>query len=183
VFQKLGLGFVALDYRGYGNSTGSPAYKALMEDALLVLDHTSSASQFAGRKVVLYGESLGTGIATETATKRPVDGVVLQSPYTSIADAARDRFPRLPVDLLLTERFSNVPQIAHINAPLLILHGEEDELLPVSMAQSIFDAASEPRMEVLAGVGHNDIDPESMRDTLASFVESIASESGEDATH
>jgi fermentation-respiration switch protein FrsA (DUF1100 family) len=134
--------------------------------------------------VVLYGESLGTGIATETATKRPVDGVVLQSPYTSIADAARDRFPWLPVDLLLTERFSNVPQIAHINAPLLILHGEEDELLPVSMAQSIFDAAAgAKRMEVLAGVGHNDIDPESMRDTLASFVESIASESGEDATH
>lgn len=174
MFKNLGFGFIAVDYRGYGNSTGSPTYKSLITDALLVLDHTSSASHFAGRKVVLYGESLGTGVATEAATKRTVDGVVLQSPYTSIADAAKDRFPWLPVDLLLTERFTNVPQIAHINAPLLVLHGEEDELFPVSMAQNIFDMASgEKRIEVLAGVGHNDIYPEGIRDILVTFVESI----------
>lgn len=174
MFKKLGFGFIALDYRGYGNSTGSPTYHSLITDALLVLDHTSSERHFAERKVVLYGESLGTGIATEAATKRSVDGVVLQSPYTSIADAAKDRFPWLPIDLLLTERFTNVPQIAHINAPLLVLHGESDELFPVSMARNIFDMASgEKRIEILAGVGHNDIYPEGIRDILVPFVESI----------
>ncbi|NTF17206.1 alpha/beta hydrolase [Agrobacterium rubi] len=173
MFRKLGYGFIALDYRGYGNSTGFPAYRTLIDDALLVLDNTSSADEFAGRKMVLYGESLGTGIATEVATKRRVDGVILQSPYTSIAEATRERFPWLPVNLLLTERFSNVPQIAAINAPLLILHGDEDELFPVSMAQTIFDAASKPKtIEILRGLGHNDIYPEDMQDAVVSFIES-----------
>lgn len=177
MFQKLGYGFIALDYRGYGNSSGSPSYRTLIEDALLIVDRASSDDGFADRKMVLYGESLGTGIATEVATKRRVDGVVLQSPYTSIAEAARERFPWLPVSLLLTEKLSNVPQIADVAAPVLILHGDKDELFPVSMAQTIFDAASEPKMiDILEGFGHNDIHSESVQDTLVSFIDSLGRE-------
>ena len=173
MFRALGYGFVALDYRGYGNSTGTPSYKALIDDALLVFDHTSSSPEFAGRKIVLYGESLGTGIATEVATKRRVGGLILQSPYTSIADAVRERFPWLPVGLLLTERLSTVPQIASINAPLLVLHGAEDEFFPSAMAQRVFDEASGRKViDIMAGLGHNDIYPDDIEDAIAGFIES-----------
>lgn len=172
MFRGLGYGFVALDYRGYGNSTGTPSYKALINDALLVFDHTSSSPEFAGRKMVLYGESLGTGVATEVATRRRVGGLILQSPYTTVADAARERFPWLPVDLLLTERFSTVPQISSINAPLLVLHGAEDELFPSAMAQRVFDEASGRKViDIMAGLGHNDIYPDDIEDAIADFVE------------
>ncbi|NTF18189.1 alpha/beta hydrolase [Agrobacterium rubi] len=172
MFKNLGYGFVAVDYRGYGNSTGSPSYRTIIDDALLVFDRTSANQAFRGRKIVLYGESLGTGVATEVATRRRVSGIILQSAYTSIADAAKDRFPWLPIDLLLTERLSNIAHVEKISSPILILHGEQDEFFPVDMAQKLFNAAlGKRRIEILEGVGHNDMHPERINGPISSFVE------------
>lgn len=174
MFMDLGYGFVALDYRGYGNSTGSPSYGSIIGDARLVLDRTLAAADFSGRKVVLYGESLGTGVATEIAVGRDIAGVILQSPYTSIAAAAAERFPWLPVRFLLTERLSNITHVAAINAPLMILHGDRDELFPLQMAKEIFDKATGPRkLEILQRTGHNDIHPEDIEDFVSTFINNL----------
>ena len=141
MFKALGLGFVALDYRGFGNSTGQPSEMTLYRDAKQILDYMREQLGVEDSRIVLYGESLGSGIATELATRGSFAGVVLQSPYTSVAAAAKRRFFWLPVDLLLTERFSNIARIDRINAPLLVIHGREDELFPVQMALSTIASA------------------------------------------
>ncbi len=174
MFQALGLGFVAVDYRGFGNSTGKPSEAALYQDAEQVLSYLRKQFDRNNSDIILYGESLGTGIATELATRRPFAGVVLQSPYTSVAAAAKRRFFWLPVDLLLTERFSNIDRVARINAPLLVIHGKDDELFPVDMAQTLVDKARSPKTGIyLDNTGHNDLDIRDIADHLSTFVASL----------
>jgi fermentation-respiration switch protein FrsA (DUF1100 family) len=174
MFQALGLGFVALDYRGFGNSTGKPSEAALYRDAEQVVAYLRKDFERQDSGIILYGESLGTGIATELATRRQFAGVVLQSPYTSVAAAAKRRFFWLPVDLLLTERFSNIDRIARINAPLLVIHGKEDELFPVDMAQKLVETAQSPKTGIyLNDTGHNDLDIRDIANHLSTFVASL----------
>ena len=174
MFKALGLGFVALDYRGFGNSTGKPSEALMYRDAEQVIAHINGAFERQDNSIILYGESLGTGIATELATRRQFEGVVLQSPYTSVAEAAKRRFFWLPVDLLLTERFSNIDRIARINAPLLVIHGNEDELFPVEMAQTLIERAQSPKTGIyLADTGHNDLDIRDIANHLSTFVSSL----------
>lgn len=174
MFQDKGYGFVALDYRGYGNSTGSPAESALYADARLVLDHIASNLHIDPDALVLYGESLGTGIATKLASERDVAAVILQSPYTSISDAAKHRFFWLPVDLLLTERLSNIAGIDRLNAPLLIMHGEQDELFPVDMAKLLYEKAKTVKAAVyFQGVGHNDLNVLDIGMQLDNFISTM----------
>jgi pimeloyl-ACP methyl ester carboxylesterase len=177
MFQALGLGFVALDYRGFGNSTGQSSEAALYRDAEQVLAYINEKFGVKDLKIVLYGESLGSGVVTEMATRRPFAGVVLQSPYTSVAAAAKRRFFWLPVDLLLTERFSNIDRIDRINAPLLVIHGRDDELFPVDMAETLVEKARSPKTGVyLANTGHNDLDIRDIADHLNPFVASLHEE-------
>lgn len=174
IFKALGLGFVALDYRGFGNSTGKPSEAALYRDAEQVLAYINEKFGVEDQKIVLYGESLGSGIVTEMATRRPFAGVVLQSPYTSVAAAAKRRFFWLPVDLLLTERFSNIDRIAGINAPLLVIHGRDDDLFPVDMAETLVEKARSPKTGIyLADTGHNDLDIRDIADHLSTFIASL----------
>jgi fermentation-respiration switch protein FrsA (DUF1100 family) len=174
MFQALGLGFVALDYRGFGNSTGKPSEPALYRDAEQVVAYLRKDFERQDSGIILYGESLGTGIATELATRRQFAGVVLQSPYTSVAAAAKRRFFWLPVDLLLTERFSNIDRIARINAPLLVIHGREDELFPVEMAQTLVEKAQSPKTGIyLNDTGHNDLDIRDIASNLDTFLASL----------
>lgn len=159
MFKSKGYGFVAMDYRGYGNSTGKPSEQVLYDDGRLVLDTIINVMKVPASSVILYGESLGTGIATKLAVERQVAGLVLQSPYTSVAEAAQRQFFWLPVDLLLTERFSNIDKIARVQEPVLILHGLEDGLFPVSMAKDIeTKATTKVSSAYFADVGHNDLD-------------------------
>lgn len=174
MFKALGLGFVAVDYRGFGNSTGKPSEAALYRDAEQVLAYMNEKFGVEDQRIVLYGESLGSGIVTEMATRRPFAGVVLQSPYTSVAAAAKRRFFWLPIDLLLTERFSNIDRIDRINAPLLVIHGRDDELFPVDMAESLVEKARDPKTGVyLANTSHNDLDIRDIADHLQSFIVSL----------
>ncbi len=175
MFQDMGYGFVALEYRGYGNSTGTPSEQALYDDGRLVVDTIVNDMRIPAGAIILYGESLGTGIATKLAAEREVAGLVLQSPYTSVSEVAKRHFFWLPVDLLLTERFSNIDKIAQVQEPILILHGVHDSLFPVSMAKEIeTKATSRVSSAYFADVGHNDLSVLDIGLHLENFVALLA---------
>lgn len=147
-----GRGILIVSYRGYSGSTGTPSEAGLRRDAEAA--YRALASYQPGR-IVLYGESLGSGVAVRLAAERPVGGVVLDSPFTSIADVARPRFWFVPLDLLLKDRFRSIDRIASIGAPLLVLHGERDGVVPIALGERLFASAREPKTFVrLPGVDH-----------------------------
>jgi fermentation-respiration switch protein FrsA (DUF1100 family) len=152
-----GYGVLILGYRGYSGSTGRPTEKALVADGLLAYDYLT-AQGVAPSRIVLYGESLGTGIATQVASQRQTSAVILEAPYSSVAAEAKAHFGIFPIDWLLLDRFDSMAHIGRINVPLLIMHGSKDSVIPARSAHALFDAAKEPKeyVEFRHG-GHNDL--------------------------
>ena len=147
-----GRGILIVSYRGYSGSTGRPSEAGLRTDARAA--HAWLGSYDPAR-IVLYGESLGTGVAIRLATEAKVGGVVLDSPYTSTADVAKTLFWYVPVTLLMQDQFRSIDRVAELRAPLLVLHGERDGLIPIAQSRILFDAAPEPKRYVaLPGVDH-----------------------------
>jgi uncharacterized protein len=154
--QRRGYGVAMLSYRGYSGSTGTPSEASNIADARLAYDDLHARGVPAA-DIILFGESLGTGVATQLAAQVPAAGLILDSPYTSIRDLAQDQFPWLPVDLMLWDRYETSRFIASIKAPVLVLHGEADTLIPVSMARAIHAAITSPSMlRTYPGAGHLD---------------------------
>jgi fermentation-respiration switch protein FrsA (DUF1100 family) len=151
-----GRGLLMVSYRGYSGSTGAPTETGLREDARAAYAWVTERVEPA--RVVLYGESLGSGVAVRLASERPVGGVVLEAPYTSTADIAKLTYWFAPVDLLMRDQFRSIDLIDDIKAPLLVLHGERDGLIPIRFGRRLFEAAREPkRFASLPGVGHLDV--------------------------
>jgi len=143
-FQDAGFGVLMLAYRGYSGSTGAPSEAANVADALLAYDFLAGLG-LTQRDIVLFGESLGTGVAVQVAVVRPALGLVLDSPFTSLVDAGQQHYPWLPVRWLIADRFDSLSRIKSVHMPLLILHGEADEVVPLAMGQAMFAAANEPK--------------------------------------
>jgi uncharacterized protein len=154
-FQQAGLGILMLAYRGYSGSTGTPSETANVADAVLAFDHLI-ATGVRKQDIVLFGESLGTGVAVQVAGLRPgAAGLVLDSPFTSMSDAGAHHFPWLPVRVLLTDRYDSLSRIAALHLPLLILHGEADATVPVAMGRALYAAANQPkRIATFPGAQH-----------------------------
>jgi fermentation-respiration switch protein FrsA (DUF1100 family) len=156
-FMAEGWGVFMLSYRGYSGGTGSPTEAANVTDALLAYD-TLVAAGVAPASIILYGESLGSGIAARVAAERPAGGLILDAPYTSIVEVAKGAYPFLPVDVLLKDRYETHKIIAKIKIPVLVLHGERDEVIPVSMGRELARLANEPkRLVTFPNAGHMDI--------------------------
>jgi len=143
-----GFGVLLVSYRGFGGNPGRPTEDGLKADARAALDFLAGEGFMPGR-VVLYGESLGTGVAVglaaEQAATTPVAAVVLETPYTSIADVAARHYPFVPARWLVKDRFDALSRIGAIRAPLLVFHAEDDRIIPVDLARRLFDAAAEPK--------------------------------------
>ena len=126
---------MALSYRGYGGSTGKPTEAGLIEDARAA--YAYAAERYPGR-IVLWGESLGTGVAVALAAEKPVTHLILDAPFTSAVDvAARDLYRFLPVRLLMKDQFRSDRRIKHVKAPVLILHGEADDIMPIRYGERL----------------------------------------------
>jgi uncharacterized protein len=160
-YQTRGFGAAFLSYRGYGGSTGRPSETGLLIDAKTAYDHLRGLGHPADR-IVLVGESLGTGPAVQIAAQNPVGAVVLEAPFTAAVDIARRAYPWLPVGLLMKDQFRSRDHIADIRAPLLILHGEADTVIPAGFGRRLFEAARDPKTFLSLGpVGHEALfDPE-----------------------
>jgi uncharacterized protein len=156
-FMAEGWGVYMMSYRGYGGSSGAPNEAANVADAriaygALVVDGVKPES------IILYGESLGSGVAARIAAERPVGGIILEAPYTSITAVAAKAYPYLPVSYLLSDRYETDKYIRQVKAPLLILHGERDRVIPVAMGQELARLANEPKkLVLLPNAGHSNI--------------------------
>ena len=144
-YRQQGYGLFMLAYRGFSGSTGQPTESNIVADAVMAYD-TLAGFTPPDSKIVIYGESLGTGVAVQVAAKRRPDGVVLESPFSSAADVAAHLYPYLPVHWLLKDRFDSISYIREVKAPLLVLHGERDSLVPSRLGRRLFAAAPGPKM-------------------------------------
>ena len=142
-----------VSYRGYSRYKVEPTEAGLRTDARTAYDWL--AQRYPPSRLVLYGESLGTGVAVRLATERRVAGLILDAPFTAASDVARLHFWYLPVDWLMQDRFSSLELIGEIGAPLLILHGDKDRVVPITLGERLFAAAPEPKRFIrLPGGSH-----------------------------
>lgn len=149
-----GYGVLAAEYRGYGGNSGSPSEAGLYADGRAALAWLL-AQGVAARNIVLVGNSLGSGVATELASRVRARALVLVSPFMSMTATAANRYPFVPVDALLADRFENVAKIGRVALPVLVVHGAADELIPLDHARQLAAANPVARLVVLPGLGHN----------------------------
>jgi uncharacterized protein len=151
-----GVGLVAVSYRGYGGSTGSPSETGLNHDAHAA--YGEAVRRFGAERIVLYGQSLGSGVAVRLATEVKVNAVILEAPYFSAAEVAKERYPFAPIALLMKDQFRSGELIGQVRVPTLIMHGEKDGIIPFGQAVALFNASSAPRRFVrFPAAGHNDL--------------------------
>lgn len=155
-YTTRGLGVFMMTYRGFGGSTGKPSEAANVADALLAYD-TLVGSGADSKDIVIYGESLGTSVATQVAVARPAAGLVLDAPYTSMVDLAALHHPWIPGRWFMTDRYQTRRHIANVTMPLLILHGEKDWIVPIEMGREIYALAPGPKtLKTFPQAGHDD---------------------------
>lgn len=154
VFLDAGFGVLMVEYRGYGGNPGRPSEAGCIADALAGLDWLAAAGIV---NVALYGESLGSGVAVQVAAERPLAAVILEAPFTSLAELAPAIVPLPLARLLMVDRFDSAARIAAVAAPLLVVHGERDILVPVAMGRRLLAAhRGNARGLFLPQAGHND---------------------------
>lgn len=141
-----GTGLVALSFRGYAGSTGSPSEAGLIADAEAA--YRFAASRYAPGRIVPWGYSLGSGVAVAIAAVHPVGGLILEAPYTSTVDVAAAAFPYLPMRWLLRDSFHSDRRIGKVRAPLLVMHGVKDRVIPIGFGERLFALANEPKTMV-----------------------------------
>jgi pimeloyl-ACP methyl ester carboxylesterase len=164
-----GTGVVALSYRGYAGSSGHPSEQGLLRDAAAAYAFTSA--RYSADKIVVWGFSLGTGVAVALAAEQPVGRLILEAPYTSIADVAASAFPIFPVRLVMKDPFRSDQRIARVTAPLLIMHGALDPTIPIVFGERLFALAHEPKQIVrFPEGGHNDLDSYGATATARQFI-------------
>ncbi|MGW4740884.1 alpha/beta hydrolase [Nocardia xishanensis] len=152
-----GFDVLAFDYRGYGRSTGRPSEHGTYLDARAARAALLARPEVDPDRVLYLGKSLGGGVLLELAEAHPPAGLVLMSTFTGIRDAAGSIYPFLPRPLI-PDAYPNLRRIGSLAAPVLIMHGDRDELLPLRNAERLYAAASEPkRLVVVPGAGHNDV--------------------------
>ena len=148
----------AFNYRGYGQSEGDPSEAALIDDALAIYDHLAARAEIDTDRIVVFGRSLGSGVAVPLAAKRAVRALILVSPFDSLRSIARKTYPFVPVGALLRHPFDSLSLAPGLSAPVLVLAGERDSLIPPAHSRRLADAwAGTHRFELLAGANHNDM--------------------------
>jgi len=172
-FRRLadaGFGVLALSYRGYGASDGSPSEEGFYQDARALIAYAGRDLSLGPDKLIFYGESIGTGVAVQMATEVSLAALILQSPYSSITALAKDNYPWLPAGLLLKDRFDSLSKIGRVKAPLLLFHGELDRVVPVQYGRQLFAAAAEPKQAIyFSDVGHGDFNQTQLVQSILAF--------------
>jgi len=170
-FLDAGFGVLLAGYRGYGGNPGRPSEAGLLNDGRAALDHLAEAG-IAPHRTILYGESLGSGVAVALAAERRLGALVLEAPFTSIVDVAASAYPWLPVRLAMIDRFNSLARIKSVRAPKLILHGELDRTVPVRLGRRLLDHAKDPKQgKFFAVAGHADLHDHGAVEEILLFLE------------
>ena len=172
-----GTGLLALSYRGYGGSTGKPTETGFISDGMAAYDFARARTP--ARNIVVWGESLGTGVAVAVAADREVGGAILDAPFTSIADVGAAAYPFAPVRWLIKDPFHSDERIARVTAPLLVLHGERDPIVPIAFGERLFALAREPKRFVrFPQGGHVNLDDYGAQKAVRTFLSELEGRPG-----
>ena len=170
--HRMGLSVLLVDYRGYGGNPGKPTEEGLATDARAAHDWLTAQPEVD--RVVYFGESLGAAVAVGLAIERPPAALILRSPFTSLPDVAGEHYPWLPVGKLLMDRYPSLQRIPTLQSPLLVIAGDEDDIVPWSLSRRLYEAAPEPKeFLTVPGAGHNDpalADGPQMLDAVGRFL-------------
>lgn len=184
----LGAEVVIFDYRGYGENAGSPSESGLATDALAMWDFVTGELAVDPSRVVLFGESLGGGVAVTLAAEKsraqtPPGGLILRSTFSSMTDAASYHYPWLPIRIALLDRYDSLSRIGDVTCPILSLHGDADQIVPMELGRRLYEAAPERAANGIAkgfvtlpGAGHNDVLESArgaMRAALSTFINDV----------
>jgi fermentation-respiration switch protein FrsA (DUF1100 family) len=164
-----GVGLIALCYRGYGGSSGQPTEAGLSRDAEAA--YAFAARLYPAERIALWGESLGTGVAVALAAARPVARVILESPFASAVEIAAAAYPFVPVRWLMKDQFRSDRRIGNVTAPVLVLHGTADPVVPIAQGERLFALIRAPKRFVrLPDAAHNDHDAHGVMEVVQSFL-------------
>jgi fermentation-respiration switch protein FrsA (DUF1100 family) len=171
-FKKLaqeGVGLLAVSFRGYAGSTGTPTEDGLIADGEAA--YRFAAARYPARRIAIWGYSLGSGVAVRVAAAHPIAKLVLEAPFTSTLEVARARFPFMPVGWLMLDRFLSIDHVKDVRAPLLVLHGEQDRVVPIRFGEALFAAANEPKRFVrFPEGGHVNLDHFGATEIVRKFI-------------
>jgi fermentation-respiration switch protein FrsA (DUF1100 family) len=175
-FHQAGFSVLLFDYRGYGGNAGEPSEDGVAADALAARAWLARQPDVDADRIVYFGESLGAAVAVGLAVRSQPAALVLRSPFTSLADVGAAHYPWLPVRLLLLDRYPSIDRIAAVRAPVLVIAGDRDDIVPMSISRRLYDAAGDPkRFVVVPGAGHNDpelVDGRQMMAEITGFMSS-----------
>ncbi|WP_447977868.1 alpha/beta hydrolase [Candidatus Nitrospira bockiana] len=154
--HELGLTVLLFDYRGYGRSRGTPSETGFYQDARAAYAHVTDRRSVDPARLVVFGRSLGAAVAGALVAERPAAGLILESAFPSVAAVARNQLMGLPAHWLLQSRFPLIDRLKHVRVPLLMVHGDRDDIIPLRLGQQVFDAAHPPKsFYVVEGADHN----------------------------
>jgi uncharacterized protein len=169
MLHAIGFNVFIYDYRGYGKSLGSPSETGLYKDIEGAYNYLREMG-VSHDKIVLYGESIGGAIAIELAYRRPVGGIITENTFTSVKDMVKKAFPLMPY-FIFSSRFDSLSKIEHIKCKKLIIHSVDDEIVPFTQGERLFNAAIQPKEFLELRGGHNT----AFWDSLTAYKEGITS--------
>jgi hypothetical protein len=170
-FIDAGMGVLLVGYRGYSGNPGAPTEQGLYRDAAAALDWLQRQG-VPSASLILYGVSLGTGVATQMAAERPHAALILEAPYTSVTDVAAHRFPLVPVRWLVRDRFDSLARAALLGKPVLVMHGDADTVIPQALGRQLYAAIRAPKEGFWPqGVGHDDLFDRGGFESAVDFIE------------
>ena len=169
-FRDMSVNFLIVAWRGFSGNEGKPSEIGLYEDGESAIRWLMKKGVYE-KDIVIYGESLGTGVATHLSQNRNFAGIILETPFTSMIDAAKKFYPYIPVGLLLKDKFENKNKIKNVKSPILIMHGEKDQIVPFEMGQKMFEIANEPKYSYFTKYDNHMMEyDENLIKTLNSFL-------------
>jgi len=175
--EALGAHVLLVDYRGYGRSEGKPTESGVYRDARAALVQLLKRTGLSESRVVVFGRSLGGAIAVDLAQNRNLGGLILESTFTSVAEVV-ESVVRLPIGRLLGNRFASIQKISRVSCPILMFHGDRDEVIPFDLGRRLFEAAPSPKaFEAIPGAGHNDttiVGGRSYFERIGRFLDQVA---------
>ena len=169
-----GYGLFLPEYRGYGGNKGKPSEKNLTKDAALAIKYLHEQG-YDNSQIVVYGESLGTAVATALAKNFDFKAVILESPFTSVVDLAKEIYWYFPVSLMVKDSYRSDLKIKDINSPILLIHGDKDETVPVEHSQKLFAIANEPKtLKIIETAKHNNLFQFGLIDIVDDWLKSLS---------
>ena len=172
-FEEMNINFLIIAWRGFSGNKGTPSEQGLYEDGKSAINWLIKKG-VEEKNLIIYGESLGTGVATQLAQNNNFAGIILETPFTSMVHAAKIFYPYVPVNLILKDKFENYKKIKNINSPILVMHGEADQIVPFSMGKKIYEIANEPKYSYFTKYDNHMMEyDEKLVLALKSFIKSL----------